>query len=118
MQTASLMTKDLNVPADTQDMLSAIYALRASPATTGDRLNLAVSDNGRLYSVDFAIGGSELVKRGSGDVAALRVTPTITDDKGQRVGRDTALWLSADARRVPLRLETQLTVGRFVLSLR
>jgi hypothetical protein len=118
MQTASLMTKDLSVPPDTQDMLSAIYALRASPATTGDNLSLAVSDNGRLYTVDFAIGGREMVKRGSADVAALRVTPTISDDKGQRVGRDTALWLSDDARRVPVRLETQLAVGRFVLSLR
>jgi hypothetical protein len=118
MQTASLMTKDLSVPADTQDMLSAIYALRASPATTGDRLSLAVSDNGRLYNVEFAIGAREMVQGGSGTVPALRVTPTITDDKGQRVGRGAALWLSDDARRVPLRLETQLTVGRFVLSLR
>lgn len=118
MQTASLMIKDLNVPPDTQDMLSAIYALRASPATTGDRLSLAVSDNGRLYNVDFAIGAAENIKAATGTVSALRVTPTITDDKRQPVGRGTVMWLSNDARRVPLRLEAQLAVGRFVLSLR
>jgi hypothetical protein len=118
MQTASLMVKDLTVPADVQDALSAVYALRASPATTGDRLSLAVADNGRLYNVEFAIGARETVKAGSRSFPALRVTPTITDDKGQRVGRGTALWLSDDDRRVPVRLEMELAVGRFVLSLR
>lgn len=118
MQTASLLTKDLNVPADVQDSLSAIYSLRASPATTGDRLNFAVADNGRLYSVEFAFGAREAVKTASGMTPALRITPTIIDDKGQRVSRGTSLWISDDARRVPLRMETQLTVGKFVLSLR
>ena len=118
MQTASLMTLDLTVPADAQDMLSAIYALRASPATTGDRLSLAVSDSGRLYNVEFAIGGRENVKTSAGTLAGLRVAPTIIDEKKQSVARGSVLWISDDARRVPLRLETQLAVGRFVLSLR
>ena len=119
MQTASLMVKDLAVPADAQDILSAIYSLRASPATTGDRLSLAVADSGRLYNVEFVVGARENVKGpGGANIAALRVTPNITDDRRQAVGRGTVMWLSDDARRVPLRLEAQLTVGRFVLSLR
>ena len=112
------MAKDLSMPPDTQDMLSAIYALRASPATTGDRLSVAVADTGRLYNVEFAVGPREMVKRGNSNVPALRVTPTIMDDQGQPVGRDAQLWISDDARRVPVRLEAQLAVGRFVLAVR
>jgi hypothetical protein len=119
MQTASLMVKDVAVPADAQDMLSAIYSLRASPATTGDRLSLAVTDSGRLYNVEFVMGARENVKGPGGvNVPALRVTPNITDDRRLPVARGTTMWLSDDERRVPVRVETQLAVGRFVLSLR
>jgi hypothetical protein len=117
MQTASKMTKDLTVPADSQDMLSAIYSLRAIPATTGDRVSMAVADSGRIYMTEFVIGRPETVKLSFGSVAALRVTPAVVDDAGKPVGRGSTLWLSNDERRIPLKLEAQLAVGRFVLEL-
>ena len=118
MQTASIMVTDMKVPGDAHDLLSAIYALRASPAMTGDRLSLAVSDSGQLYNVEFAIGGRENVAVGSGTVPGLRVSPTVTDESGTPIAPGSVLWISDDARRVPLRLETQLAVGRFVLALK
>jgi hypothetical protein len=51
-------------------------------------------------------------------VPALRIVPTIVDDKGEPVARGSTLWVTSDARHVPLRLEAPLTAGRFVLSLR
>ena len=118
MQTSRIMVKDLAVRSDTQDLLSAIYSLRTIPATTGDRVSMAVSDNGRMYMTEFAFGAPETLKTSFGSVSAIKVTPMIRDDAGQPVARGSSLWLSNDDRRVPLRLETQLAVGRFVLALK
>lgn len=119
MQTNRIMVKDLAIPTDSQDLLSAIYSLRTIPATTGDRVSMAVSDNGRMYMTEFAFGAVEALKMSFGTAGAIRVTVAISDDSGKAVGaRGSTLWLSNDNRRVPLRLETQLAVGRFVLALK
>lgn len=119
MQTNRIMVKDLAIPTDSQDLLSAIYSLRTIPAATGDRVSMAVSDNGRMYMTEFAFGAAEALKMPFGTASAIRVTVAINDDAGKAVGaRGSTLWLSNDTRRVPLRLETQLAVGRFVLALK
>ena len=44
--------------------------------------------------------------------------PAIRDTKGQVVGRGLAVWISDDARRLPVRIQAQLPVGSFVLTLK
>jgi hypothetical protein len=46
------------------------------------------------------------------------VTLVITDAASQQVGRNVAVWLSTDSRRLPLKAQAELPVGAFVLSLR
>lgn len=118
MQTASKMTLDMTITPATQDFVSAIYALRAGALTPGERLRMTVADSGHLYQAEFAVAGAEALTIGGRQVPALRIVPTIVDDKGQPVAKGATLWMTSDARHVPLRLEAPLTAGRFVLSLR
>jgi hypothetical protein len=53
-----------------------------------------------------------------GPIRAIKVTPLILDAKGTAPGRGIALWLSDDPRRLPVRLEAELAVGKFTLVLR
>ena|SRR6266508_1343959 len=101
-----------------QDALSAIYVLRAVPFKAGDRMTMPVSDDGVNYKGQFEIGAAERVRTGIGDVSAWRVQVTLFDDKNRTVGRNMALWISDDTRRLPVKLQAELTVGSFNLVLR
>ena len=48
---------------------------------------------------------------------AYKIVPVITGSK-TAAPRGLAVWISDDARRLPLKIEAQLAVGRFVVSLR
>ena len=116
VETRTLVKKDLTIPGFTQDALSAIYVLRSIPFMAGDRFNMPVSDNGQIYKVQMQVGAVEPVKTGLGTMNGLRIVPVITGpDKDSP--RGLALWLSDDARRLPLKMEAQLLVGKFTVTL-
>jgi hypothetical protein len=119
MQTASKMHKDLILKPLTQDMLSSMYVLRSISPRPGDKLEIPVSDSGWLYRVIFNVAAAEPVKKAGGAVVqALRVTPDVFDEKGQRVGQGFVLWLSNDASLTPVRMEGPLAAGHVVLALK
>lgn len=119
MQTASRMAKDVGLGTATQDMLSSLYALRTIAPKAGEKFTMPVSDSGWLYQVLWTIGQVESVKVASGQsVQALRVTPRVTNEKGETVGGGSVLWLATDGSFKPVRLEAAAAVGRIVLALK
>ena len=119
MKTASLMHLDLQLPPLTQDLLSAVYVLRSIQPRTGDRLEIPVSDSGKLYKVTFIVGGVEPQKKSDGTVVpALRVTPDVRDEKGKQTAAGSVLWLANNPSLTPIRMEASLPVGRVVVALR
>lgn len=118
VQTATHVRRELTLPPYSQDALSAIYVLRALPLKPGASIAMPVSDSGRIYKVQLSVGSPEAVKSGLGTVSAWRVTPTVLDEKGKPNGRAMALWISDDARKLPVKLQAELAVGSFQLVLR
>lgn len=104
--------------AVTQDALSAIYVLRAIPLNTGDKMTMPVTDNGINYKVQFDAGAVEKVRTPKGEQPGLKVRLSVFDDKNRPVGRNIAIWISQDARHLPLKLQADLPVGSFNLVLR
>lgn len=118
VQTATNVKTEINLAAYSQDALSAIYVLRSIPLSAGGKMTMPVSDSGKTYRVQITVGASEDVKTPMGSIRATRIIPVITDEAGKPEGRGMSLWLSDDARRLPVKMEGQLTVGRFVITLR
>lgn len=118
MQTSTLIKKDLTLPPYTQDALSAVFVLRAVPLKTGGRMTMPVADNGKIFKVQMAIGARERVKTGIGPTDAFRITPTIVGEDGKSEGRAMHVWISDDTRRLPVKLQADLAVGSFVLTLK
>jgi len=116
VETRTVVKKDFALPGLTQDALSAIYVLRSLQLKTGDKFTMPVSDNGQVYRVLMQIGGIEPVKTGLGTINGFHITPVITGpDKDSPKGL--SLWISEDARRLPLKMEAQLLVGKFTITL-
>ena len=54
-----------------------------------------------------------------GEFEAWNLKVTVTDPtRASRSARTSALWISTDARRLPLKLQADLPVGNFALALR
>jgi hypothetical protein len=117
VQTATHVERDLALPGFTQDALSALYVLRSIPMKAGDKFNMPVTDAGDVYKVQMQVVAVESLKTALGAMNALKIVPLIAAGKGEPP-RGIAIWLSDDARRLPLRIEAQLPVGKFVISLR
>lgn len=118
VQTATRVEKTLALPGFTQDALSALYVLRSIPMKPGDKFNMPVTDAGDIYKVQMQVGAAEAVKTPLGTMNALKIVPLITAPKGAPPPRGLAIWISDDARRLPLRIEAQIAVGKFTVALR
>jgi len=110
--------KEVPVPPRVHDALSALYAVRAANLRPGARIKVPVCDSGRVYDVLLDIGAPETVDTGIGATLAYRITPHIVDPAGRPEPGRFAIWLSADARRVPVKFESEVVVGKFVALLR
>jgi hypothetical protein len=117
-KTGTTVRSTVPLPKYAQDALSSIYALRAVPLRENARLSMPVCDGGKVYRVQFAIGGIESVQAPAGRTPAYRITLSIADAAGRAAGRPITLWVSADERRVPLKLQADLAVGSITMTLR
>jgi hypothetical protein len=111
-------TFDRKVDPLGEDMLSAVYTLRATPLQPGGRITLPIVDNGIRYLTHLEVGSAQAVRCGLGSVTALPIAISAVNPNGQPVGRNLALWISTDAQRLPVKLQGDLGVGQFVLLLR
>ena len=61
---------------------------------------------------------SEPVKAPIGTLPATKIRVSVVDNKKVPVGKNVFIWLSDDARRLPVKLQAELAVGSFNLTLR
>ena len=71
-----------------------------------------------MYNLRLTVGAVERVQVPFATVNAWGYKGFITDSEGQPVWDNIAIWISSDARRLPVKLQADLPVGSFVLALR
>jgi hypothetical protein len=106
------------IPTNVQDGLATLYALRSRSLKSGDKLSIPVADEGLLYTANFEVSGPEQVKVPLGTMSAWNLKITVLDAGNQPVGKNIGAWISTDPKRLPLRLQADLPVGNFALTLR
>lgn len=117
IRTATTATSALKVPTTTQDPLGALYILRALPLKPGLSVPIPVTDSGKAYTMRVRVIGRESVKSGLGTLPAWKVAMTTTEAGGKAAAESLTIWISDDARKLPLKFAAGLTVGSFQLTL-
>ena len=119
IRTSSTAKSTVKVPTTAQDPLGAIYVLRALPLKTGMKpFSIPVTDSGKAYTMRVTVGSVEPVRTGVGTLPGLKLTLAVTDATGQAAeAKNLQLWLSDDARRMPLKFIAGLPVGSSQLTL-
>jgi len=107
------------IEANTQDLITGIYSIRQLPLAVGRTFQLNVSDSGLVYKVPLRVVAREQQKSILGRVWCFRVEPDIfganrlIDQKGSM-----AIWITDDARRLPVRAQINANIGRLEVKLR
>ncbi len=100
-----------------RDAVTALFYVRTLPLRVGDELVIPVNDAGRNLTVRAIADGTEMVTTPLGAVEALRLRVMIERRLQRRSGVAATLWLSTDARRVPVRLDLSAGFGQVRLEL-
>lgn len=102
-----------------QDLLSAIYYVRTQPLNVGKSFEVTVSDSGRVYQVPVRVVEKKRKKTMLGTVETIRVDPQVFGANGMVSGDGQfSVWLTNDARRIPVSARIKTKYGTFDITLR
>ncbi len=103
----------------THDLISGIYQLRMLPLEIGKEFEITVSDSGLVYSVPVKVTGTERIKTAIGRIWCFKVEPQVFGP-GRMIERegDMTIWITNDARRVPVRSVINTSFGRIDIRIK
>lgn len=109
--------QELGVPPGVQDSVSSFYLLRTLPLQVGQATTIKTFSNGRLYDVEIHVLRQEKVDAYWGPVETLVVRPVLKFQEILRQKGEVLIWLTDNAHRIPVRMQTEIKVGSIVATL-
>lgn len=104
-----------------RDLFAAMLFVRSQPLRNGDRLRLTVFPDQNPYLVDLTVAGRDTLTILGKKTPAIRFTVRIRtiETRGPNAGRlaphrkfrSGRVWMSDDARRLPIRAEVDVFIG-------
>ena len=102
------------VPACVQDVISSIYYARNidfDKYTPGDKIPFTLFLDKELYGMYIRYVGKETVKTKYGKFKSIKIKPLLLKGTIFEGGEKMTVWISDDKNRVPLRIESPISVG-------
>jgi hypothetical protein len=101
------------------DLISGIYSLRLMPLAVGKTFRISISDSGLVYDIPIRVTARERQKTIFGKVWCFRVEPEVFGQNRliEREGSMT-IWLTDDARRLPVRSVVHTPYGKIDIRLK
>lgn len=111
-------TKEAPSPAWIQDILSAMYFVRTQPLNEGNVIEIPISDAGELYHIEVIAEKPEEVKVDAGKFKTIRLNAKIFDGRFIQRSGEMLLWVSDDARRIPVRARLKFSGATVTVDLK
>ena len=106
-----------DVPRDVHDLASALLFLRMQPLAPGARYEYPVFSGTEVFVLKAEVEGRERVETPAGRFDAIRVKVQLGFKDRFRTQRPSHVWISADARRIPVRATADFAVGSIDVQL-
>ena len=103
--------KENDIPAGVQDVLSAFFHVRARELPDSLRLSLPTHGDRKLYDMKVIVHGREELDTIFGRIRCVKVQPILADEGLFKQSGDLFVWLTDDARRIPVLLQANIPVG-------
>jgi hypothetical protein len=105
--------KEAVLTDEARDVLAAFYHLRSQRLPIGERVPVAYHASKKNWSIEVRIGKAEMVEVPAGKFRCVCIEPFL---KSVGVFKQTGrlrIWVTADERRMPVKLESKVTFGAF-----
>ena len=111
-------TKNLPYPVPL-DYASALLQIRGWNLAHDSRHSFLISSKGKFYLIEMQTMETESIQTKFGKLDAFRLEPVLAlpQSKLFREGGKMSLWVSADERRIPLRIDFKISIGTASLRL-
>ncbi len=100
-----------DVPECVKDLFSALYFTRRQEIRPGTRFKALVGDNERIKEVEARVEKLETVKTPAGTFKAWKVNTVALVGGLFKEGGQFRMWLSDDAKKVPVQFEAKVNLG-------
>jgi hypothetical protein len=102
-----------------QDIASVFYFIRAQPLALGKSFEITVSDSGRVYRLPVQVVEKKRMKTVLGKVWTLRVDPQLFGEGRLIRGKGrVSIWLTDDARHIPVQAQISSGMGKLNIKLK
>ena len=107
------------IESQTQDIVTGIYMIRRLPLAVGKTFELSVSDSGLVYKIPVRVTARERQKSVLGKTWCFRIEPEVFG-KDRLIEKDgnMIIWITDDARRIPVRSQINIDIGKIEVKLR
>ncbi len=102
--------KDL--PPCVQDLVSIVYHARLHPLKVGETYPMVICETGKARKFDIFVRKKEVVNTPFGPVPALLIEGETKPGVLFKEGGRFTVWASDDIRKIPLRYEIHVKLGR------
>jgi uncharacterized protein DUF3108 len=106
-----------DVPRDVHDLASALLFLRMQPLAPGARYEFPVFSGTAVFVLKAEVEGQERVETPAGRFDAIRVKVQLGFKDKFKTQRASHVWISADARRIPVRATADFAMGSIDVQL-
>jgi hypothetical protein len=101
------------------DVISGFYFLRTRGMEPDKTIFINIFDSNKFLNAEVSVLGREKVNfQGKGEIEAIVVKPILKSDGLFQNKGDIRIWLSNDANRFPLKVETKVPIGKVVAELK
>ncbi len=110
----------IDIPDNTQDMLSAFYAARCldfSSAKEGDIFDITSFVDKEIFPMQIKFVGKETIKTSLGKVKCLTFRPVVQKGRVFKKEEDMKVWITDDKNHIPVRAQAELLIGSIKLDI-
>lgn len=110
--------KIYRVPARAQDVLSALYYLRTQELRPGSTIHVPTHTDYKNYALEVSVLREERVATALGEFDCVVVEPQLQSEGIFRQEGKLLVWMTRDARHLPVLMQTQVVIGHVTATLR
>lgn len=104
-------------PAFTQDIISCFYYFRLMDIKEGGHYVIPTCSGGKNYQLLIDVVGKERVTVPAGTFDCLKARPQVKSGTVFRNKEDIMIWVTDDARHMPVKVESAIVVGNISIDL-
>jgi len=108
---------EVAINGNTYDVYSSFYYVRTLPLEVGKSVFVSILDNNELWNVEVQVLKKETLKTKLGEVETVLIKPLIKSEGIFERKGEIYIWLTDDARRIPVQMKTKVMIGSVTATL-